>query len=742
MTEIPERLRVAGIRFVLIQRGTKKPYQEGWQNKNIQFDSPELIAHLSKGGSYGVLGGGEKCILILDFDNENLQKELCPKLPDTFTVKTGSGMLHKYFISDSSASFKILDEDMRTLADVQGEGKQVIGAGSVHPNGNTYEVVDDRELAFIPYGELKALLIPYDNKSKIKPIEEIPIAPPDYKNNDFIDTVKSRVSMQDVLGLCGVNTSLNPTSCPFHDSKGGKCLGFNNVTAHCFHCDGRWNIFSLVKQYKNYSFVEALEFLADNFGLNDELEKSRERYRQKLREESVNEKRDIKLRYYSMIGKREKDWNNATELLVNYLKKYNHIYTTKVDEKSEMWIYKDGIYVPQGKSEIAEQLRDLLEEAYNTFVSNYVLRKLETSTFISLNEFFKIRHKNEIIVQNGILNIWTRELTPFTHEKIFFNKLPVTYNPQADCPKINKFLGDVLREDEDKKVFYELCGFALLKEYKFEKSFMLVGDGRNGKGKSIELIKRMVGIENCVSLPLSHLIPESFQISDLFGKHLNLAGDIGNSDLKDTSMFKSLTGRDMVTSKRKFLPSLSFENYAKFVFACNELPMVYDSSRGFWDRWILLEFPYTFVNQDEYENAKDKSKLKIKDEDIINKISTPEELSGLLNAALNGLAKITATGKFSATKGCEEVKDIWMRGANSFMAFCMDNVEEQYDSRIGKKEMRKKYASYCKKYRLRSKNDFIIKKVLQEEFGAGEEESRTFEIYDRFWTGIKWKDKV
>ena len=55
---------------------------------------------------------------------------------------------------------------MDTLADVQGEGKQVVGAGSVHPNGNKYVVVDGGEIAFISHSEIKALLSVYDKKPK------------------------------------------------------------------------------------------------------------------------------------------------------------------------------------------------------------------------------------------------------------------------------------------------------------------------------------------------------------------------------------------------------------------------------------------------------------------------------------------------------------------------------------------------------------------------------------------------
>jgi len=457
------------------------------------------------------------------------------------------------------------------------------------------------------------------------------------------------------------------------------------------------------------------------------------------KEQVVTEEMEVKEEYLDKV--REKKWGDASEVLVRYILSKRKIYTTKDDNKSEIWIYKNGVYLPNGKSEIKEMLRSLLGKWYSVFVSNMVLNKIEPDTFIDIEDFFNISYKDEVPVKNGLLNIFTRELNLFDDNKIFFNKLPVKYDPEAKCPKIDKFLSEVFTNKEDKNVFYELAGFGLLKEYKFEKAFMFVGDGRNGKGKTIELLKRLVGAYNCASEPLIKLVPESFSVSELHGKILNLAGDISNTDLKDTSMFKSLTGRDLVSGKRKFLKDIIFENYAKFVFACNELPMVYDLSMGFWDRWVLLEFPYTFVDQKTFDSSDNKDKLKIRDEDIISKIISEEELSGLLNAALDGLERLIKNKRFSSAKGCDEIKNMWIRKSNSFIAFCMDKLQEDYDAMITKKELRSKYAEYCKKHKVRSKSDYVIKKILQDMFGVTEDRKNIIgSNWEWYWMGVKWKN--
>lgn len=740
--KIPQQLKQRGIRFVLIEKGCKKPFQKDWPKKIIEFDNQELMNHISNDGNYGVIGGGEKNLLLVDFDDDKVQEEAMKLLPETFTTKTGSGMFHLYYFSNGKESFKIFNENMDTLADVQGEGKQVVGPGSLHPNGNYYQVERDNEISFIEYSELKAIIMKFDKRPKKEILKKEEYPKDKHIEDNFLEEIKRKINLKDVLNYIGIDTSRNPTKCPFHNSNGGKCFGFGLDVCHCFHCDGSWNIFSLVMEYKKCSFKEALEILAMIGGVEKELEESRKRYIEKLKANDRIEFDLIKAEYLEIIGGDDKGkWGKASEILVDFILGKMWLYTTKDDIKSEVWVYKDGIYVPQGKSEIKEFLRNLLGSYYSIWIYNQVISKLEPDTYIDLDKFFKTQYKNEIAVQNGILNIKTLELKEFTPEKIFFNKMPISFDITKQCPRIDKFLRDVLANEEDIKIFYEIAGFGLLDEYKFEKAFMFHGEGRNGKGKSIELLKRLFGPENCCSIQLSALKSEEFSVSELFGKRLNLAGDIGNQDLKETNMFKSLTGRDLVSAKRKFLRSLHFQNYAKFVFACNELPMVYDLTKGFWDRWILLDFPYTFVVQEEYEKAPDKNKLKIKDDDIINKISSSEELSGLLNQALISLETLEMNKKFSTAKGSDEVKTSWIRKSNSFIAFCWDMIEDEYDGRISKKSLRKKYSEYCKEHKISPKSDFVIKKVLQENYGVTETRGWDDTLGSRndYWEGIKWK---
>ena len=435
--------------------------------------------------------------------------------------------------------------------------------------------------------------------------------------------------------------------------------------------------------------------------------------------------------------------DEASELLVGELKRRNKFYAVRDDDRKELWIYSKGIYVPNGATYVQEFCRDILEETYTTHFSNLIIDKIRADSFIDPDEFFKHNNKEEIAVENGIVNIYTKELKDFNPDKIFFQKIPVIFDESKDCPAIKGFVKGITEDEKDALVVQELFGDLLHKEYKFERCFMWLGDGRNGKSKLAELMKRFVGVKSCCSIHPSALEdPESFSISNFFGKLANISLDINSTALRNISMIKSLSGRDLISAPRKFKTPIEFENYAKMIFGANQLPMTFDTKDSFWERWILLQFPYTFISEDRMEKVPEnlRHKFKIRDNDIIEKITTDDEMSGLLNYALQGFERLNKNGKFSYKYTPEEVKTLWIMKSDSFSAFFLTYLEHDYDGKIRKTDIRKYYADFCRKNKLRTMSDKMIKRKMQDE-GIIDDELRHGTTSESFWYGVKIKDK-
>jgi len=751
---IPEQLWNDDFRFLKLRPRGKEPTGDsiGWQKNNYQYLDLEFQQHIANGGNYGVIGGYGNLILI-DSDSEEINK-IAENMPETFTVKTGNPQPYKkhyFYIADKPIKpIRLTADKLGDLGDVRSVGQYVVGAGSIHPSGEEYRVEKDIPITHITEAEIREIFKTYIEKDSATEFKEYPIDTkiratpyirecrmPDYLLNNKLpkgNTAKNWKLFRyiaDILRNRQVNQAYYERIVRTQGHSDGAIKGWA-VKAN----EGKLGKSSckLMKEYIDKYYPELKKDICGNCPLNKTCQ---------IKENIKANKDYTALQKEIYIAIAVKDRDKATELLVKEIKSNNFIYTTRDDVKSEMWIYKEGIYVPQGKSFVREFSREILGEAYSTQLSNAIISKIEADTFIEHDEFFNTNYIEEIPLINGILNIRTRELTEHTPQKIFFNKLPVTYNPDSDCPNVLNHFRSILSSDEDVKVMMELFGYLLLKEYKIEKAVMFVGFGRNGKSKTIELMKRFIGAENCASLPLRALHEESFSLSELFGKMANLAADLSKTDLQETGMIKSLIGRDTIQAKRKYLRDLNFVNYAKMIFAANELPKIFDTTDGFWTKWVLIEFPYKFVTKEQYDSASEEERKmwKIMDPDIIEKLTEEEELSGLLNYALDGLDRLLGNKDFSYTKSTSQVKDMWIRKSDSFTAFCYDHIEENSNAIISKKDLRKYYHKYNKIHKLSGCSDKAIKITLESMFGVSESQNNS---WDRIWEGINLKnlDKI
>ena len=135
---IPKQLHNKDLRFCLIRKQSKQPFEKDWANKGYVFDDPKLLQHISSTGNYGVIGGYGK-LRILDIDDKKVVDFYKELFDDTFQVKTGSGKLHVYFFSDYDTNHVLIDG----LWELRANNYQCVGVGSIHPSGNKYEVLND-----------------------------------------------------------------------------------------------------------------------------------------------------------------------------------------------------------------------------------------------------------------------------------------------------------------------------------------------------------------------------------------------------------------------------------------------------------------------------------------------------------------------------------------------------------------------------------------------------------------------
>ncbi len=447
------------------------------------------------------------------------------------------------------------------------------------------------------------------------------------------------------------------------------------------------------------------------------------------------------------LNDRSPDRSFISEEIYIFIRKEEYIYTIREDDNDEMWIYKDGIYIPEAKTYIKEWCRKLLGRGYSAQMANSVINKIEVETYTEKEDFFKVNDLNRIAVLNGIVDIRTKTLYDFDPKEIFFNKINAEFDEDATCNAIDEHLHEVLKSKEDVPVIYELFGFCLYRDYKIEKSFMLTGEGRNGKSKTVELLKLFLNPANCCNINLSQIEKSEFAMINFHNKLANICSDLSKTSMDKSGNFKQLTGHDMISANRKMRSYIHFVNHAKLVFCTNSLPSTMDSSAAFWNRWILLEFPYAFLPQNEINAIPEDERefIKLQDPDKINKLTDPDQMSGLLNKSIDALNTLLKNREFSYQPTVSQLQSNWERMQDSCSAFIMDNIVQDFESEISSFNMKKSYIEYCQTHKIKKSTDRDFNKKLRDVFSTQlVQKSTDFKPAkgrEYVWEMIKFKEK-
>jgi len=348
----------------------------------------------------------------------------------------------------------------------------------------------------------------------------------------------------------------------------------------------------------------------------------------------------------------------------------------------ELLIYENGVYKP-GEC----QVHALLEEEYGEDLKKHFLDEvtghLERSNYVEREEVN--RFANKIPAQNGLFNFVTREVEPFDPDKIFTYKLNVTYDPEKECPKFSKFVKEIMPDENDRLLLQEICGYCLVPAMPFHKLFWLYGVGRNGKDRIILTLEHVLGQDNCAHLNLGDLSEgRRFSLCQLYGKLLNVSSEPNIKYPVTTNILKMISGENTIHAELKGKNQrLRFTNIAKPIVVGNNFPKVNDTSIGFWERVVVLNFPRTFTGEECIPNVER------------TWLDYPEEVSGIFNWMLQGAYRLKENSQFTTSKTTEETKVEFMKVSDPFNAWIAERCKFVPEAYLTRSEAYNDYKDYA-----------------------------------------------
>ncbi|KUJ94011.1 MAG: Phage/plasmid primase, P4 family [Archaeoglobus fulgidus] len=796
LERIPQGGEVAFIPIVENGKEPDTPVKIKDNLEKIKLTASEALRRLQRGQNVGIYAfpGG---LCFVDVDRPDIVD--LSEFPETFTVKTRNGGFQLYYLNTGVERNFILKKDGEKIGELRANWQYVLVPGShVPPDGEAfdgatgvYEVVRDAEIRPLDFSVVKRF-IEEDKKGEEEKAER--------KVHSSGFTNHFGISLEAILKvdekLAELLSDLQPAGYPSRSEADMAAIdklwywGFDEST-----------IRDILRQYRAYEKTERddyldhtiekaiTSFVGERFNpvrkpqlflklckIQEGLSKGA---MSGVREENsenkgkiqgdVNDVRDVRVSHYFKAIEvdpfsRYKVYSNVdipdihdhsveitpngensnltpdmeVEISAEFFDEKGKFIAKRLADKimsqvkfvtltdtSEVWYYdaKKGIWRPNGEVIIEKLCEEYLGEEANRYRVNEVIGHIQRSTYVDRSIFD--RNINLIAVENGVLNLQTGELLPFSPDYYLTVKIPVKYNPEADCPKIKQFLKEILHE-EDIPVIFELFGFCLYRRYFIHKAFMFVGSGRNGKSTLINLLKAFLGPWNVSNIPLQSLNDNRFAAAELYGKLANTFADLSNEALTSTGIFKVLTGEDTIDAERKFKNPFKFTNYAKLIFSCNQLPLSYDDTDAFFARWIIINFPNQFL-----ENA---------DRNLIQKLTTEEELSGLLNLALIGLWRLMENGDFSKGISIEEARELYLRMSDPVAAFVMDCIEIDSDSYVPKKDLYTTFLEYCRKNKLPTVSENTFHKRLIRHVNVEDYRPKVGGKRVTAWKGIRLKE--
>jgi putative DNA primase/helicase len=410
--------------------------------------------------------------------------------------------------------------------------------------------------------------------------------------------------------------------------------------------------------------------------------------------------------------------------LAKYIQQQHEFRT--LEDTEELLIYRDAIYHPKGEVVIKHIVEQLYGSHTTRHYINEVIAHIKRNTYTPREDFD--RNPNLIVCENGILDRENSILLDHTPHHLALTKIHTTFDQQATSPRINHFLNEVCPDLSYQQTLIEWAGYCLYHGYPFHCWLILLGGGRNGKSTFLKLLVTFLGRDNVSHISLQDLCNDRFMTANLFGKLANIHNDIPNNPLKYVGKLLQLTGGDPISAGVKHVQKpIRLTNTAKLSFAANTLPKTEVPTDAFFSRPLIVEFPNQFLPNNDNT-----------DPHLIEKLTTPEELSGFLNLALTGLDTALKRGRIHYPFNPDQMRDQYQRFSDPLYSYVQENLVQDQMEAITKGKVYDDYVRYAKIHKLAVKKSNVFSREIRpyiiEMGGAVGHIDK-----DRAWRGVRLK---
>lgn len=297
-------------------------------------------------------------------------------------------------------------------------------------------------------------------------------------------------------------------------------------------------------------------------------------------------------------------------------------------------------------------------------------------------------HPELVNLSNGTLDVKNGKLFPRDKEFRFTYTVRASWLDEVvppACPAFDQFCQTSLDSDPAKRqLLLEFIGYILLDSNNGKCALFLQGQPNSGKSVVIELISRLFSPELVSHIPL-HQLGDRFFRAELAGRKLNAAGEIAGRALRDISIFKSITGNDLIAGEFKGQDPFYFRPHCKLLFSGNTLPMTTetDVTDAFLNRIRVLLFNHSVPPEDQ-------------DKCLLDKLW--EERDAIVTLALHAAQQLVRRNfEFTLPNDSRQFLESFALRGNIISAFINECCVLDADARVFNVELYATFESFCKR---------------------------------------------
>ena len=259
----------------------------------------------------------------------------------------------------------------------------------------------------------------------------------------------------------------------------------------------------------------------------------------------------------------------------------------------ELSFFDGRCYVPVSVRRVCSLLGNLL---HDNGVGASDIRKIGDMPLLVLEERRYLTDMNKVVFDNCVLDVESGAMLGFSTDIHTDYVRPFAYEENAGCPMWQRFLDEVMPDEDEQACLQEFFGMCYLdrNRWSVEKFALFVGTGSNGKSVVFDVIKAVIGKDRVSYLSPDQLTNEK-QVVSVIGKRLNFAPDIRRGAAFDSALKALSSGQD-VQGWRLYSGS-TVVKCPPLVFALNEMPRFRDVTSAFFRRILLFSFDVTIPEE-------------------------------------------------------------------------------------------------------------------------------------------------